>query len=186
MNCEHPLPLQQATLRPSVAPRDLRQALFISTNHACSSWTRNTDLEELDPTVVRDLVTPKMRKDLAGAHILAEEAHDIEYYKQVLREFQEAKIADQEAKAARAKAKKEKSQSKKVEQAEPDEDVEMADADAPEEAEEVEVKKSKTKKRKAEDEVAVSISQRKRDPLSYMLISSNRRRSAQIQSRSPR
>lgn len=124
------------------------------TNNSCSSWTRNTDLEDLDPTVVKDLITPKMRKDLAQAHELAEEKRGLEYYKQVLLEFQEAKIADQEAKAARARAKKDKS--KKVEQPEPEEDVEMPDADAQEGEEESDAKKQKTKKRKAEDDASVS------------------------------
>ncbi|KAH8676322.1 hypothetical protein BX600DRAFT_508484 [Xylariales sp. PMI_506] len=122
--------------------------MYLQTNEF--SWIRNTDLEDLDPSLVKDLVTPKMRKDLAQAHSLASEKNDIDYYKQVLREFQEAKIADAEAKAARARAKKEKGNKK----AEPqEEDVEMADADAAED-EESDSKKVATKKRKAEDDAS--------------------------------
>jgi hypothetical protein len=97
-----------------------------------------------------------MRKDLAQAHVLAKEDHNLEYYKQVLLEFQEQKIADAEARAARAKAKKDKSTSKKAEpEPEADEDVEMPDVEVPE-GEESDTKKQKTKKRKAEDDSAVS------------------------------
>jgi hypothetical protein len=126
-----------------------------------------------------------MRKDLAQAHELAEEKRGLEYYKQVLLEFQEAKIADQEAKAARARAKKDKS--KKVEQPEPEEDVEMPDADA-QEGEESDEKKQKTKKRKAEDDASVSTLHNLGNPLREypVLIISNRYLSARIPSRSPR
>lgn len=118
-----------------------------------SSWTRNTDLDELDFDAVADLVTPKMRKDLAAAHHLAAEQNSLDHYKQVLIDFQEAKLAEQEAKAARARAKKEKS-TKKSEPKVEDEDIDMPDADV-QEGEESEGKKT-TKKRKAEDEGAVS------------------------------
>lgn len=46
-----------------------------------------------------------MRKDLYQAHKLAAEKHDLEYFKQVLREFEAAKAAENEAKAAAEEAK---------------------------------------------------------------------------------
>lgn len=95
-----------------------------------------------------------MRKDLAAAHHLASEKHDLEHYKTVLRDFQEAKMAELEAKQARARAKKEKT-TKKTEPKVEEEDVDMPDAED-QEGEESEGKKV-TKKRKAEDEGAVSI-----------------------------
>lgn len=124
------------------------------TDSSISSWTRNTDLDDLDFDAVADLVTPKMRKDLAAAHQLAAEQNSIDDYKRVLTEFQEAKLAEQEAKAARARAKKEKA-TKKSEPKIEDDDVDMPDASAQES--EGSEKKKATKKRKAEEENAVSI-----------------------------
>ncbi|KAH6646435.1 hypothetical protein BKA67DRAFT_664274 [Truncatella angustata] len=124
--------------------------MYLQTNEF--SWTRNTDLDDLDPDVVVDLVTPKMRKDLAAAHHLAKEQNNIEHYKQVLFDFQEAKIAEAEAKAARARAKKEKTTKKSEPKATEDDDTEMPDADV-QEGEESDGSKA-TKKRKAEDEGA--------------------------------
>ncbi|KAI1863836.1 uncharacterized protein JN550_009334 [Neoarthrinium moseri] len=121
--------------------------MYLQTNEF--SWTRNTDLEDLDPSTVADLAHAKMRKDLAQAHVLAAEQNDIDHYKQVLRDFEEARVADQEAKAARARAKKEK-HTKKSEPKDEDEDVDMADVP---EGDESDTKKSK--KRKAEDDAGV-------------------------------
>ncbi|KAK9417231.1 hypothetical protein SUNI508_09035 [Seiridium unicorne] len=122
--------------------------MYLQTNEF--SWTRNTDLDDLDFETVADLVTPKMRKDLAAAHQLASEQNSLDDYKRVLLDFQEAKLAEAEAKAARARAKKEKT-TKKSEPKVEDEDVDMPDADV-QEGEESDGKKA-TKKRKAEDEV---------------------------------
>lgn len=130
------------------------------TNLLRSSWTRNTDLAELDPETVKDLISAKMRKDLQQAHSLAAEQNELGHYKQVLLDFQDAKLADEEAKAAKAQAKKEKtekksSSSKKSEATtvDDDDDIEMGDAGD----DDVPVKKAKSsKKRKAEEETAVS------------------------------
>ncbi|KAK8049160.1 hypothetical protein PG994_010890 [Apiospora phragmitis] len=131
--------------------------MYLHTNEF--SWTRNTDLAELDPETVKDLISAKMRKDLQQAHILAAEQNRLEHYKQLLLDFQEAKLAEEEAKAAKAQAKKEKTEKKSSKKSEAtavdeDEDVEMADAG---DDDEVPVKKPKSsKKRKAEEETAAA------------------------------
>lgn len=69
-----------------------------------------------------------MRKDLVLAHQLAEEQHDLEYYKGVLQQFQDELLEKQKAaeeKAAAAAAPKSSKKSKAV----VDEDVEMEDVD---------------------------------------------------------
>ncbi|KAI0535744.1 hypothetical protein GGR58DRAFT_425723 [Xylaria digitata] len=117
--------------------------MYLHTNEF--SWTPNTDLSELDPTTVADTVTSKMRKDLQAAHLLAAEGHDLDYYKNVLREFEEQRLAKAEAKKSKAKTPKKSSKA-----ADDDGDVDMEDAE--DEAGESAEKKSKSKKRKAEDE----------------------------------
>ncbi|KAI0383852.1 hypothetical protein F5Y04DRAFT_22615 [Hypomontagnella monticulosa] len=123
--------------------------MYLHTNEF--SWTNNTDLSELDPSTVASMITTKMRKDLQNAHLLAAEQYDLDYYKNVLREFEEQRLAKIEAK----RNKKSKKATKAVETtaADEDEDIEMPDADIeePEEAEPAE-KKPKSKKRKADDE----------------------------------
>ncbi|KAJ3579235.1 hypothetical protein NPX13_g1330 [Xylaria arbuscula] len=118
--------------------------MYLHTNEF--SWTPNTDLSELDPTTVADLVTAKMRKDLQAAHRLAAEGHDLDYYKNVLREFEEQRLAKAEAKKSKAKTPKKSSKA-----ADEDGDIDMEDVEE-EEAGEPAEKKPKTKKRKAEDE----------------------------------
>lgn len=128
-----------------------------------------------------------MRKDLQQAHILAAEQNELKHYKQVLLDFQDAKLADEEAKAAKAQAKKEKtekkSSSKKSEATvvDDDDDIEMGDAGD----DDVPAKKSKSsKKRKAEEETAV----RRPNPAFWKLHGLINRRplSAVNRSRSPR
>lgn len=95
-----------------------------------------------------------MRKDLKAAFELAAEHNSIDYYKDMLKAYQEDLLAQEKAsKAAASTPAKSKSKSKAAELM----DVEMAD----EPAEEVvsSKSKSKSKKRKAEEEVSVSISQ---------------------------
>ncbi|RWA12433.1 hypothetical protein EKO27_g2674 [Xylaria grammica] len=117
--------------------------MYLHTNEF--SWTPNTDLSELDPTTVADIVTSKMRKDLQAAHLLAAEGHDLDYYKNVLREFEEQRLAKAEAKKSKAKTPK---KSNKTTDDDGDVDMEDIEGEAGEPAE----KKSKSKKRKAEDE----------------------------------
>ena len=76
-----------------------------------------------------------MRKDLQSAYGLASEGHDLDFFKELLQQFQEEMVAKEEAQ----KAKKKKA-------------VDDMDIDA---VDKTPAKKSK--KRKAEDEVAVSV-----------------------------
>ncbi|KAI2468024.1 hypothetical protein F4781DRAFT_282544 [Annulohypoxylon bovei var. microspora] len=126
--------------------------MYLHTNEF--SWTTNSDLSELDPSTVASMVTTKMRKDLQNAHLLAAEQNSLDYYKNVLREFEEHRLAKLEAKKARAN-KTPKKATKAIEAAngDEDEDVEMADVEEDGEVEPTE-KKPKSKKRKAEDEAS--------------------------------
>lgn len=91
---------------------------------------------------------------LYAAHQLAAENHDLDYFKNLLREFEEARIeeaaAQEAAKAAKAKTPKKGKKSQETVDEADDEDVEMDDADA------AEKKPKATKKRKADDDTAVS------------------------------
>lgn len=80
-----------------------------------------------------------MRKDLQSAYELASEGHDLDFYKELLQQFQEELVAKEEAQ----KAKK----SKKAAAAIDEMDIDAVDK----------TPAKKSKKRKAEDEVAVSV-----------------------------
>jgi hypothetical protein len=95
------------------------------------------------------MVTSKMRKDLQAAHLLAAEGHDLDYYKNVLREFEEQRLAKLEAKKSKVKTPKKSSKT-----TEEDGDIDMDDVE--DEAGEPAEKKTKSKKRKAEDDTSVS------------------------------
>ena len=82
-----------------------------------------------------DAINDKMRKDILSAYELASEGHDLDFFKELLQQFQEEVVAKEEAQ----KAKK-----KKV--------VDDMDIDAVDKT-----PAKKTKKRKAEDEVVVSV-----------------------------
>jgi hypothetical protein len=78
-------------------------------------------------------VSTNMRKDLAAARILAAEKHDLDYFKEILKNFMEQREADRIAKeAAKAEKKAKKAASKKEKKSADtiadDEDVDMADA----------------------------------------------------------
>lgn len=91
-------------------------------------------------------VNSKMRaKDLVLAHQLAEENHDLDYYKGVLNQFQEELLERQ--KAAEAKAAAAATPKKKKGKASADEDVEMEDADG-----EASAKKDKKRKNPEDSE----------------------------------
>lgn len=123
------------------ALRKLRIALTI----VYSGWVVNTALTELTSEMAKNALGGKIRKDLKAAFELAAEQHPIEYYKDVLKKFEEEMIANQKAAAATPK------KSKKAKgKADEDEDVEMADAP--------ESSKGKNKKRKAEDDTNVGSS----------------------------
>lgn len=88
-----------------------------------------------------------MRKDLREAFELASQNNPIDYYQDVLKQFQEELIAQEEAKKEAAATPK---KSKKAKAKAPADDLEMDDVDddVPE--------KPKSKKRKAEEDVSVS------------------------------
>ncbi|KAI1828096.1 hypothetical protein F4861DRAFT_490614 [Xylaria intraflava] len=117
--------------------------MYLHTNEF--SWIPNTDLTGLDPSTVTGLITAKMRKDLQSAHELAAKSHNLDYYKDVLREFEEQRLAKNEPKKSKPKTPKKSSKPT-------DEDGDMEMIDVGDEAEEPSKKKSKSKKRKAEDE----------------------------------
>ncbi|ROV99946.1 hypothetical protein VMCG_06215 [Cytospora schulzeri] len=123
-------------------------AVFANVLPIFSGWVSNKDLIDLDPATVQDLVNPKMRKDLVLAHQIASEQHDLDYYKEVLQQFQEELIEKQ--KAAEAKAVAAATPKKGKKQAKPsaeDDDVEMEDVDD----ETAPAKAKKDKKRKSPD-----------------------------------
>ncbi|KAI9172056.1 Origin recognition complex subunit 3 [Paramyrothecium foliicola] len=112
--------------------------MYLSTNEF--GWVSNTALSELSSEKAKDTITDKMRKDLRAAFDLAVEHHSLEYYKDILKKFEEDLA---EAAAAAATPKKSKKGKSKADDAE-DMDVDDADDGA----------KPKSKKRKAEDDVA--------------------------------
>jgi len=96
----------------------------------------------------------KMRKDLVLAHELAAKNHPLSHYKDLLHQFQED-LMEQEEKAKEAKAAKATPKGKKgkaAADADEDGDVEMEDA-ADEDG--TPPKEKKAKKRKAEDTAEV-------------------------------
>ncbi|KAF4978043.1 hypothetical protein FZEAL_5508 [Fusarium zealandicum] len=116
--------------------------MYLYTNEF--GWVPNMSLTELSPEKAQDTITEKMRKDLREAFMLAAQDKSLEYYKNILKQFQEELIEHEEAKKAAATKKSKKGKAK----APVDDDLEMDDVDdAPQE-------KSKTKKRKADDDVS--------------------------------
>ncbi|KFY16945.1 hypothetical protein V491_05162 [Pseudogymnoascus sp. VKM F-3775] len=127
--------------------------MFLETNEF--AWVPNTDLEPLDTSVIGSIPQGKLSKSLYAAYQLAAENHDLDHFKNVLREFEatrrDEKAAQEAAKAAKASAKKGK-KAKDVVQDE-DEDVEMADVGEVEKEDKPKV----SKKRKAvadDDEIS--------------------------------
>lgn len=116
----------------------------------CSGWVSNKDLVDLDSEKVADLITPKMRKDLQLAHEIAAEGHDLDYYKDLLQQFQEELIEKQKAAEAKAAAAATPKKSKKQAKSSADvEDVEMEDVD--DEPSTAKAKKSEKKRKNTED-----------------------------------
>jgi hypothetical protein len=119
----------------------------------------NTGLTPLEPEECNTKPTSKMSKSLQQAYAIAAEGHDLDFYKQVLAEFQEesarleaealkkqeeaAAKADKDAKAKDGEAKDKKKKSRKSKAADED-DVEMEDAEAP--------KSSKKRKKDADSD----------------------------------
>ncbi|KAK6435130.1 hypothetical protein LTR95_008681 [Oleoguttula sp. CCFEE 5521] len=135
--------------------------MFLATNEFV--WLINSSLKPLDPEECHTKPQGKMTKALTEAYRIATEKHDLEYFKKILRDFDEetvriaAEVAQKEEEAAaRAAEKAEKASEESVEtegkekkkkaprksKGGDDEDVEMEDADAP----------KSTKKRKKDAE----------------------------------
>lgn len=105
---------------------------------------------DLDSEKVADLITAKMRKDLQLAHQIAAEGHDLDYYKDLLQQFQEELIEKQKAAEAKAAAAATPKKSKKQAKSSADvEDVEMEDVD--DEPSTTKTKKSEKKRKNTED-----------------------------------
>ncbi|KFY08748.1 hypothetical protein V492_05952 [Pseudogymnoascus sp. VKM F-4246] len=127
--------------------------MFLETNEF--AWAPNTDLEPLDTGVIGSVPQGKLSKALFAAYQLAAENHDLDHFKNVLREFEASRRRDEKAAqdAVKAKASAKKSKKSKDVVQDEDEDVEMADAGA----DEVEDKPKASKKRKAvadDDEIS--------------------------------
>ncbi|KAK3675844.1 hypothetical protein LTR78_004485 [Recurvomyces mirabilis] len=140
--------------------------MFLSTNEF--AWTVNTNLTPLNPEDCKEKPKAKMTKALQDAYQLATENHDIDYYKNLLTQFQEetqkrnAEIAELEAQEAAEReqaareaeetaangagedVKKEKKKKAPRKSKGSDGDVEMEDAEAP--------KSSKKRKKEAESD----------------------------------
>lgn len=112
----------------------------------------NTALSPLDPEECTTLPKGKMTKALADAYRLASEGHDINYYKGLLKQWQEDEKAiaeeqreleaEAERKAQEKAEKKAAAEKKKSRKSKGGDDVDMEDADAP----------KSTKKRKKDAE----------------------------------
>ncbi|EME44229.1 hypothetical protein DOTSEDRAFT_24304 [Dothistroma septosporum NZE10] len=137
--------------------------MFLATNEF--QWMINTSLTPLDPSECTSLPTAKMTKMLQQAYQIASEGHDIEYFKGILRTWQEEQEAFRQAEeeaaieaerlaeeqAAKAEAGEEEAVDEKPKKKKAprkskaaDNDVEMEDAEAP--------KSSKKRKKDAESD----------------------------------
>ncbi|TVY25011.1 PWWP domain-containing protein [Lachnellula hyalina] len=133
--------------------------MYLHTNEF--GWIPNYDLLDLNPDEVATSVAPSTRKDLVAAHQLAAEQHDLDYFKQILKNFVEARAAEAAAKEAfrAAKAAKKSTPKKAKVIVDVDGDVDMEDATGEPENEELDVagsvkpaKPTKSKKRKSDDD----------------------------------
>lgn len=118
-----------------------------------SAWIPNTDLTPLNPEECKDVTEKGKSKALIAAYQVAAENHDLQHFKEILAEHENALQAEAEKreqreaeKAAKAERKKRKSDAAAVVAAAADEDVDMEGAD------EVTERKKSSKKRKKEPE----------------------------------
>ncbi|OAL65927.1 hypothetical protein A7C99_3030 [Trichophyton rubrum] len=115
--------------------------MFMATNEF--AWIHNADLTPITPEECKDVSEKGKSKNLIAAYQVAAEGHDLDYFKQMLNDFELAvqqAQEEQEAKAAAKAAKEEKKKKRKsMEVVEGAEDEEMEDAGE---------KKKSTKKRK--------------------------------------
>lgn len=126
-----------------------------------STWLVNTSLTKLDPEECQGKQQGKLSKALFSAYQIAAEGHDLDYYKQILKDFQEeqrvyeeeqAKLEAEQAEADAKKAEttnapeadgKEKKKKARKSKGGADEDIEMADAE--------QIKPSKKRKNDSND-----------------------------------
>ena len=110
------------------------------THSSNSAWIPNTDLTPISPEDCKDVPEKGKSKSLLEAYAVAADAHDLNYFKTMLAEHQEAMVEDAERRAEREakKAQKAKRKSDAAAAAEADD----MDIDDEEEG------KPKTKKRK--------------------------------------
>lgn len=107
-----------------------------------------------------------MRKDLAEARRLAHDKHDLDYYKELLKEFMEQREADKMAKEEAKIEKKAKKAAKKnngkseatIQESDDEGDVEMTDIIGDQDLEPVESKPKKNGNGKRENEEVSVIS----------------------------
>lgn len=108
-----------------------------------SAWIHNADLTPITPQECKDVSEKGKSKNLIAAYQVAAEGHDLDYFKEMLNDFELAvqqAQEEQEAKAAAKAAKEEKKKKRKsMEVVEGAEDEEMEDAGE---------KKKSSKKRK--------------------------------------
>jgi len=118
----------------------------------------NTDLTPLDTEEIKNADRSKKSKQLLNAYDVAAEGHELEHYKQLLRDHEQALAEEKEEEEKRAQDKKEKKDKKAKRQSksndtagdgEDDADMEDAPEDAAEDGETPKAKKA-TKKRKKE------------------------------------
>ncbi|WPH02516.1 PWWP domain [Acrodontium crateriforme] len=124
--------------------------MFLSTNEF--SWMANTALSPLDPDECTTMPKGKMTKALGDAYRLASEGHDINYYKGLLKQWQEDEKAiaeeqreleaEAERKAQEKAEKKAAAEKKKSRKSKGGDDVAMEDVNTP----------KSTKKRKKDAE----------------------------------
>jgi hypothetical protein len=132
-------------------------------------------LQELTPEKAGESINDRMRKDLQAAYELASQGNSLDYYKEMLRTFQEEAIAREQAKQAKQAAKAEAAAKPDT-----DDDVEMEDAG------DTETPAKKSKKRKAEGEAAVSPCYHRTTLYDSLRLTRLRRLSDLTRSRSPR
>lgn len=121
-----------------------------------SAWIPNTDLTPLKPDDCKDVAEKGKSKALVAAYHVAEQGHDLQYFKDMLLdhakamqeddERRQAKLAEKAAARAEKAAAKPEKKKRKSEAKVAADDVEMEDAD-----DDADVKKS-AKKRKKEAE----------------------------------
>ncbi|KAK2745072.1 hypothetical protein FQN55_006429 [Onygenales sp. PD_40] len=102
--------------------------MFLQTNEF--AWIPNTDLTPLDPESCKDVSEKGKSKSLVGAYQVAAEGHDLQYFKDMLRDHAQALLQDQQEREARAAEKAAKQEKKKRKSMDVADEQEMAEAGA--------------------------------------------------------